>query len=31
MQFVIDKIKSKNGASVSEEFALFNLGSVGYI
>ena len=24
MPFVIDKFKSKNGASVSEEFALFN-------
>ena len=25
MPVVIDKFKSKNGASVSEEFALFNL------
>ena len=24
MPFVVDKFKSKNGASVSEEFALFN-------
>ena len=24
INFVIDKFKSKNGASVSEEFALFN-------
>ena len=24
MPFVIDKFKSENGASVSEEFALFN-------
>ena len=28
MPFVIDKFKSKNGASVSEEFALFNWSSV---
>ena len=28
MSFVIDKFKSKNGASVSEEFALFNWSSV---
>ena len=27
MPFVIDKFKSKNGASVSEEFALFNWSS----
>ena len=27
MPFVIDKFKSKKGASVSEEFALFNLSS----
>ena len=31
MPFIIDKFKSKNGASVSEEFALFNWSSVGYI
>ena len=31
MPFVIDKIKSKNEASVSEEFALFNWSSIGYI
>ena len=31
MPFVIDKFKSKNGASVSEEFALFSWSSVGYI
>ena len=29
MLFVIDKFKSKNGASVSEEFALFKWSSVG--
>ena len=27
----MDKFKSENGASVSEEFALFNWSSVGYI
>ena len=27
----MDKFKSKNGALVSEEFALFNWSSVGYI
>ena len=27
----MDKFKSKNGASVSEVFALFNWSSVGYI
>ena len=31
MPFVIDKFKFKNGASVSEEFALFNGSSVGYL
>ena len=31
MLFVMDKFKSENGASVSEEFGLFNLSSVGYI
>ena len=31
MPFVIDKFNSKNGASVSEELALFNWSSVGYI
>ena len=31
MPFVIDKFKSKNGASVSEEFALFNRSSVGLV
>ena len=31
MPFGIDKFKSKNGASVSEEFALFNWSSVEYI
>ena len=31
MPFVIDKFKYKNEASVSEEFALFNWSSVGYI
>ena len=31
MPFVIDKFKSKSEASVSEEFALFNWSSVGYI
>ena len=31
MHFVIDKFKSKNGASVSEELAFFYWSSVGYI
>ena len=31
MPFVIDKFKSKNRASVSEEFPLFNRSSVGYM
>ena len=31
MPFVIDKFKSKSGASVSDEFALFNCSVVGYI
>ena len=31
MPFVIDKFMSNNVASVSEEFALFNWSSVGYI
>ena len=31
MSFAMDKSKSKTGASVSEEFALFNWSSVGYI
>ena len=31
MPFVIDKFKSKNGASVSEEFALFNWSSEAQI
>ena len=31
MSLVVDKSKSKSGASVSKEFALFNWSSVGYI
>ena len=31
MLFAMDMTKSKKGASVSEEFALFNWRSVGYI
>ena len=31
MPFVMDKVKSKKGASVFEEYALFNWSSVGYI
>ena len=31
MPFVMDKPKSKKGASVSEEFTLFNCNSVGYL
>ena len=31
MPFVIDKYKSENWASISEEFTLFNWSSVGYI
>ena len=31
MPFDMDKFKSENGVSVSEEFALFNWSSVGYI
>ena len=31
MQFDMDKFRSKNGASLSEEFALFNWSSVIYL
>ena len=31
MPFVVDKSKSKKGASVSKEVGLFNSSSVGYI